>query len=87
MKKRIKKFKKFSKDIRTGLHIELKETIAIPSLVRQKEYKKAVNQVADIAKMGGLAIVWVVPGGAIITTIILKFYHKARPSAFHPKDK
>jgi len=87
MKRKIIKFKKFSKHIGRGLNTELKETIAIPSLIKRGKYKEAVGQVADIAKMGGLAIIWIVPGGAVITTVILKYYHKARPSAFHPKDE
>lgn len=37
--------------------------------------------------MTGLAVVWVVPGGAVITAVILKFSHKMRPSAFRSKDK
>ena len=83
MKKQIIKFKKFSKDIGKGLQIELKETIAIPSHIKNREFKKAGEQVVDIAKMVGLSAVWIVPGGAVITTVILKLYHKARPSAFH----
>lgn len=62
--------------------MEIKETIEIPSLLRRKEYKKAGHQVVDIFKMTGLTIVWIVPGGAVITAMILKFSHKARPSAF-----
>lgn len=84
MKKHIHKFTKFSKVIGKGLNVEMRETIEIPSLIRRKEYKKAGNQVIDIFKMTGLTIVWIVPGGAVITAIILKFSHKARPSAFHP---
>jgi hypothetical protein len=87
MKKHIHKFKKFTKTIGKGLNVELKETIEIPSLIKNREYRKAGSQVVDIFKMAGLTIVWIVPGGAIITTIILKFSHKARPSAFHPEEK
>ncbi len=83
MKKHIRKFTHFSKRIGKGLHVEFKETVEIPKLIRNKEYKKASSQVGDIFKMAGLTIVWVVPGGAVITAIILKFSHKARPSAFH----
>jgi hypothetical protein len=82
MKKHIHKFTKFSKTVGKGIKIEMRETIEIPSLIRRKEYKKAGGQVADLFKMTGLAIVWVVPGGAVITAMILKFSHKARPSAF-----
>ena len=82
MKKRIRKFSKFSKKIGRGLNVEFKETIEIPSLLKNKEYKKAGSQVVDIFKMAGLTIVWIVPGGAVITAMILKFSHKSRPSAF-----
>ena len=76
--------RKFTRRIGRGMHVELKETIEIPSLLVRKEYKKAGAQVVDIFKMTGLAVVWVVPGGAVITAMILKFSHKARPSAFRP---
>ena len=68
------------------MHVEWKETIEIPSLLMRKEYRKAGAQVVDIFKMAGLTVVWVVPGGAVITAMILKFSHKARPSAFHTKE-
>ena len=84
MKKRIHKLKKFSRRLGRGMHVEWKETIEIPSLIMKKEYKKAGAQVVDIFKMAGLSVIWVVPGGAVITAMIVKFSHKARPSAFHP---
>ena len=87
MKKHIHKFTKFSKTVGKGIKIEMRETIEIPSLIKRKEYKKAGSQVADLFKMTGLAIVWVVPGGAVITAMILKFSHKARPSAFQLEGK
>ena len=82
MKERIQNLRKFTRRIGRGMHVELKETIAIPSLLIHKEYKKAGAQVVDIFKMTGLAIVWVIPGGAVLTAVILKFSHKMRPSAF-----
>ena len=87
MKKRLHRMKTFSRRIGKGLHVEWKETIEIPRLIKDKEYKKAGHQVLDICKMTGLGIVWVVPGGAVLTAMILKFSHKARPSAFHPSTK
>ena len=87
MKKRIHKLKVFSRRIGRGLHIEWKETLEIPDLLKKKEYKKAGNQVFDLCKMAGLGIVWVIPGGAVLTAMIVKFSHKSRPSAFHPKKK
>ena len=87
MKRRMQNLKKFTRRIGRGMHVELKETIAIPSLLLRKEYKKAGAQVVDIFKMTGLAVVWVVPGGAVLTAVILKFSHKMRPSAFHAKEE
>ena len=87
MKKHIHKFTKFTKTIGKGVKLEVRETIEIPSLIKNKEYKKAGGQVVDLFKMTGLAIVWVVPGGAVITAMILKFSHKARPSAFRSEEK
>lgn len=66
------------------MKIEIKETIAIPSLIKNREYKKAGHQVVDIFKIAGLTIIWVIPGGGVITTMLLKFSHKSRPSAFQP---
>ena len=87
VKKRIQNLKKFTRRIGRGMHIELKETIEIPSLVLRKEYKKAGAQVVDIFKMTGLAVVWIIPGGAVITAVILKFSHKMRPSAFRIREE
>jgi ABC-type Co2+ transport system permease subunit len=86
MKKRIRNLKKFTRRIGKGMHVELKETIEIPSLLIRREYKKAGAQVVDIFKMTGLAVVWVGPGGAVLTAVILKFSHKMRPSAFRSKE-
>lgn len=82
MKKHIRKLTRFGRHIGKGLNVELKETIEIPSLLRKREYRKAGEQMADLLKMTGLTIVWIVPGGAVLTTMILKFSHKSRPSAF-----
>lgn len=87
MKQRIHRLSKFSKRIGRGLHVEWKETIEIPTLLKNKEYKKAGDQVFDLFKMAGLTVVWVIPGGAILTAMIVKFSHKARPSAFHPREE
>jgi len=87
MKKRIARLKVFTRRIGRGLKVEFDETIEIPSLLKQKEYKKAGAQVVDIFKMAGLTVIWVVPGGAVLTAVIIKFSHKARPSAFNQKEK
>ena len=86
MKQHIDRFNKFSKMIGRGLYVEWKETIEVPRHIKNKEYKKAADQVLDIGKMVGLGVVWIIPGGAAITTVIVKFSHKARPSAFRPDD-
>ena len=87
MKSRIHKLRVFSRRIGRGLHVEWKETIEIPKLLKEKEFKKAGEQVLDICKMGTLTVIWVIPGGAILTAMILKFSHKARPSAFSDDKK
>ena len=87
MKYRIRKFRTFSRRIGRGLYVEWKETVEIPKLLKDKEFKKAGEQVLDICKMGTLTAIWVIPGGAVLTAMILKFSHQARPSAFHTKKK
>jgi hypothetical protein len=87
MKKRIDSFKVFSQKLGKGMHVEWRETKEIPSLLLRKEYKKAGAQVLDICKMAGLGIVWVIPGGAVITAFIVKFSYRMRPSAFQPEEK
>ncbi len=86
MKKRIHRLKEFSKHIGKGINVEFKETIEIPKLLKNREFKKAGAQVTDLFKMAGLAVIWVIPGGAVLTAMIVKFSHKARPSAFHAKE-
>lgn len=87
MKKKIESFKTFTKKMGKGMHVEWRETKEIPSLILRREYRKAGAQVVDICKMVGLGIVWVVPGGAVITAFIVKFSHKARPSAFQSDEQ
>lgn len=87
MKQQIVKFRRFSNKMKQGLHIEWKETIEIPRLIKNKEYKKAGDQVLDIVKMTSLGAIWIIPGGAVLTAMIVKFSHKARPSAFHPENQ
>ena len=86
MRHRIRKFRTFSRRIGRGLHVEWRETVEIPKLLKEKEFKKAAEQVFDICKMAGLTVVWVIPGGAVLTAIILKFTHKARPTAFRNSE-
>lgn len=77
----------FVERMKRGLHIEYKETVEIPSLIRQGQYKKVGAQVFDIVKMSGLVVLWVLPGGGVITAAILKTSGHFRPSAFQEKKK
>ena len=72
--------------LKKGIYIEWQETKEIPSLLLKREYRKAGAQVVDICKMAGLGIIWVIPGGAVLTAFIVKVSHKARPSAFQDED-
>ena len=47
----IHKLKKFSKKMRHGLKQEYEETKDIPKHIKNKEYKKAAEQVGEIGKM------------------------------------
>ena len=87
MKKKIESFKSFTRKIGKGMHVEWRETKEIPSLILRREYKKAGAQVVDICKMVGLGIVWIIPGGAVLTAFIVKFSCKARPSAFQSNEE
>jgi len=87
MRSKVGRLRVFARRMGRGISIEWQETKEIPLLLRQREFKKAGEQVLDICKMAGLATIWVIPGGAVITAVILKVSHRARPSAFHPKPK
>jgi hypothetical protein len=87
MKKKIESFKSFSRQIGRGMHIEWQETREIPSLLASRQYRKAGEQIADICKMAGLGIIWVIPGGAVITAFLVKFSCKIRPSAFREEKE
>ncbi len=87
MRRKIEAFKIFSQKIGKGMHVEWRETKEIPLLLWRREYRKAGEQVLDICKMAGLGIVWVVPGGAVISAMIVRFYEKARPSAFREEEE
>ena len=83
----MKKIKKFASKIKKGLVIEARETIEIPGHIKNGRFKKAGEQIGDIFKMAGLGIVWVVPGGGVLVAVILKVFHKSRPSAFRPANE
>ena len=83
----MKKIKQFTSKIKKGLAIEARETIEIPKHIKNGHFTKAGEQVGDLFKMAGLGIVWVVPGGGVLVAIILKVFHKSRPSAFRPTEE
>ncbi len=89
MKKRYQNFKSFVNSLGKGMAVEWQETKEIPMLLWQKEYRKVGTQVVDICKMAALGVVWVIPGGAVLTAMIVKFSCKIRPSAFQntPSEK
>ena len=78
----MKKIKRFASKMKKGLATEARETIEIPIHIKNGHFKKAGEQVGDIFKMAGLGAVWVVPGGGVLVAVILKVFHKSRPSAF-----
>ena len=78
----IHKLKKFSRRVGHGLKQEYKETIDIPKHIRNKEYKKVAEQVGDIGKMTVISVLWILPGGGVLSGVIVKFFKKMRPSAF-----
>ena len=82
MKYRKRKLIVFVERMKRGLHIEYKETVEIPTLLREREYKKAGAQLLDIVKMSGLVVLWAVPGGGFVTAAVLKVSRRIRPSAF-----
>ncbi|WP_457744599.1 hypothetical protein [Sulfurimonas sp.] len=82
----IHKLKKFSKKMGRGLKQEYEETRDIPKYIKNKEYKKAAQQVGDIGKMTFLSTLWVLPGGGVISSLLVKFFKKLRPSAFKEED-
>ena len=83
----IHKFKKFSKKMRLGLIQEYRETKDIPKQIKNKEYKKATQQIGDIGKMTFLSALWVLPAGGALSGILVKYFTKLRPSAFKEDEK
>jgi len=83
----IHKLKKFSKRVGHGLKQEYKETKDIPKHIKNKEYKKATEQIGDIGKMTFLSTLWILPGGGVLSGILIKYFKKMRPSAFREDRK
>ena len=82
----MKKIKRFASKMKKGLAIEARETIEIPIHIKNGQFKKAGEQVGDLFKMAGLGVVWVIPGGGVLVAVVLKVFHKSRPSAFRTVD-
>ena len=68
--------------MRHGLKQEYEETKDIPKHIKNREYKKAAEQVGDIGKMTFLSTLWVLPGGGVLSGVLVKYFKKMRPSAF-----
>ena len=82
----IHKLKKFSKKMGHGLKQEYKETKEIPKHIKNREYKKAAQQVCDLGRMTFLSVLWVLPGGGVLSATLVKFSKKFRPSAFRDDE-
>jgi len=76
----------FSKKIGSGLKQEYQETKDIPSHIKNGNFKEAKQQVADLGKMIFIAVVWILPAGAVISGFIIKVSNRMRPTAFQ-KEK
>ena len=81
------KLKRFTKKIGKGLRQELQETKDIPKHIKNKEFDKATEQIGDIGKMTFLSTLWILPGGAVLSALVVKYFTKIRPSAFREKEK
>ena len=65
-----------------GLKQEYQETKDIPKHIKNKEYKKAAEQLGDISKMTFLSALWFLPGGSVLSAALVKLFKNIRPSAF-----
>jgi hypothetical protein len=74
--------RRFTAGLHKGLRVEWRETRAIPGQLLRGEFRKAGEQVADLGRMGFLTVLWVLPGGAVISGVLVKFFRRIRPSAF-----
>ncbi len=82
-----KNIKRFIHYLTKGFKQELKESIAIPKHIKNKNYDEAIGQVGDIGKMTFLSFLWILPGGGILSGVLVKFSKKIRPSAFREKEE
>ena len=81
------KLKHFTKKIAKGLKQELQETKDIPKHIKNKEFNKATEQIGDITKMTFLSTLWILPGDAVMSAFVVKYFKKMRPSAFREEEK
>lgn len=80
------KLKRFSKKIGKGLRQEFQETKDIPKHLKNKEFDKATEQIGDLGKMTFLSTLWILPGGAVLSAFVVKYFKRMRPSAFREKE-
>ena len=83
----IHRLKQFSKKMGHGLKQEYNETKDIPKHIKNREYKKVAEQVGDLGKMTFLSTLWVLPGGGVLSGVLIKYFKKLRPSAFREEDE
>jgi len=70
-----------------GLKQEYNETKDIPKHIKNREYKKVAEQVGDLGKMTFLSTLWVLPGGGVLSGVLIKYFEQLRPSAFREEDE
>ena len=80
-----RRFRTFADKLKHGMKVEWHETRAVPGQLLRGEFRKAGEQVADLGRMGFLAALWVLPGGAILSGFVVKVFHRIRPSAFRSR--
>jgi hypothetical protein len=84
----LRRFRTFAEGLKHGMKVEWRETRAVPGQLLRGEFREAGEQVADLGRMGFLAALWVLPGGAILSGFFVKIFHRIRPSAFrHRQEK
>jgi len=81
-----KKIKDFTEKIGKGLAQEFKETIEIPKQIKAKNFKAVKQQFADILKMIVLGLIWLIPAGMALSTFLIKYSDKMRPTSFRDKE-
>jgi hypothetical protein len=78
----LQRFRAFADGLKHGMKVEWHETRAVPGQLLRGEFRKAGEQVADLGRMSFLALLWILPGGAVISAFVVKVFHRIRPSAF-----